>query len=157
MNALTGENLLDLASIEREIVARDREIDNLFSKDMQVVALRGSRNYLGDKLIRTAKPHKLLDPKAGPLIAVRLHILTRKTLGGLETDLSSRVFGHERRTGQWTVCGGRDSRIWWRRCAWLPLFRGYFSGWLYILRPRCRTSRRPKLNLSQATRPPEAF
>ena len=40
-----------------------------------------------------AKPHRLLDPAAGPLIAVRLHILTRKTLGGLETDLSSRVLG----------------------------------------------------------------
>ncbi len=93
MNALTGEALLDVAAVEREIIARDREIDNPFSKDMQIVALRGARNYIGDRLIRTAKPHKLLDPKAGPLIAVRLNILTRKTLGGLQTDLSSRVLG----------------------------------------------------------------
>ena len=56
-----------------------------------MTAIRGARNYLGDRLIRTAVPHRLLDPKAGPLIAVRLNILTRKTLGGLETDLSSRV------------------------------------------------------------------
>ena len=93
MNELTGEALLDLAQVEREVLARDREMANPFAKDMQVVALRGARNYLGDRLIRVAAPHRLLDPAAGPLIAVRLRILTRKTLGGLETDLSSRVLG----------------------------------------------------------------
>lgn len=91
MNALTGHNLLDTASIEREIVARDSQLLNPFGKDAQLTAIRGARHYLGDRLIRTAKPHALLDPSAGPLIAVRLHILTRKTLGGLQTDLSSRV------------------------------------------------------------------
>jgi predicted oxidoreductase len=91
MNALTPTPLLDAAAIEREVRARDREIDNAFTKDLQITALRGARQYLGDKLIRVAAPHKLLDPKAGPLIAVRLHVLTRKTLGGLETDLQSRV------------------------------------------------------------------
>lgn len=93
MNALTGENRIDLASLERELVARDRQILNPFSKDSQITAIRGARHYLGDRLIRTAKPHQLLDPANGPLIAVRLHILTRKTLGGLQTDLSSRVLG----------------------------------------------------------------
>jgi predicted oxidoreductase len=91
MNALTKEPLIDEAALRREIVARDREIANPFTKDLQVMSIRGARNYLGDKLIRTATPHRILDPKAGPLIAVRLHILTRKSLGGLETDLSSRV------------------------------------------------------------------
>ncbi|WP_438294675.1 FAD-binding dehydrogenase [Streptomyces sp. HUAS TT7] len=91
MNALTKEPLIDEAALRREIVARDREIANPFTKDLQVTAIRGARNYLGDKLIRTATPHRILDPKAGPLIAVKLHILTRKSLGGLETDLSSRV------------------------------------------------------------------
>ena len=91
MNALTGESLIDLASLEREIVARDREIENKFTKDAQITAIRGARNYRGDKLIRVAKPHRILDPAAGPLIAVRLWVLTRKTLGGLQTDLSSRV------------------------------------------------------------------
>ncbi|AID33902.2 putative oxidoreductase [Mesorhizobium sp. USDA 4775] len=94
MNALAGgEPLLDVAQVEREIRARDRQLDNPFSKDMQITALRGARAYLGDKLIRTAKPHKMLDPAKGPLIAVRLNILTRKTLGGLQTDLDSRVLG----------------------------------------------------------------
>ena len=91
MNALTEIPLLDPAHIEREVRARDREMDNPFTKDMQITALRGARAYLGDKLIRVAPPHKLLDPEAGPLIAVRLHVLTRKTLGGLETDLDARV------------------------------------------------------------------
>ncbi|MBZ9773852.1 FAD-binding dehydrogenase [Mesorhizobium sp. CO1-1-8] len=94
MNALAGgEPLLELAQVEREIRARDRQLDNPFSKDMQITALRGARAYLGDRLIRTAKPHKMLDPANGPLIAVRLNILTRKTLGGLQTDLDSRVLG----------------------------------------------------------------
>ncbi|MER6354386.1 FAD-binding dehydrogenase [Streptomyces sp. NPDC001634] len=91
MNALTKEPLIDEAELRREIVARDREILNPFTKDLQVTAMRGARRFLGDRLIRTAAPHRILDPKAGPLIAVRLNILTRKTLGGLETDLSSRV------------------------------------------------------------------
>ena len=72
------------------MVSRDREIANTFTKDLQVTAIRGARSYLGDRLIRVAAPHRLLDPAAGPLIAVRLNILTRKTLGGLETDLSGR-------------------------------------------------------------------
>jgi hypothetical protein len=94
MNALVGgEPLLSLHDVEREITARDRQLDNKFGKDAQIMAVRAARRYLGDKLIRTAKPHKLLDPAAGPLIAVRLNILTRKTLGGLQTDLDSRVIG----------------------------------------------------------------
>jgi len=93
MNALTGEELIDPVALEREIKARDRQLDNLFGKDMQITAIRGARRYRGDRLIRVAKPHRLLDPKAGPLIAVRLNILTRKTLGGLQTDLDGRVLG----------------------------------------------------------------
>jgi predicted oxidoreductase len=95
MNALTGDRLLELEAIEREIAARDREIDNPFCKDAQVAGIRNARRFLGDKLIRTAKPHKILDPAHGPLIAVRLRILTRKTLGGLETDLEARVLGKD--------------------------------------------------------------
>jgi predicted oxidoreductase len=91
MNALTDEPLLDFASVEHEVVARDREMANPYSKDLQVTAIRGARSYLADRITRVAAPHRLLDPDAGPLIAVRLHILTRKSLGGLQTDLSSRV------------------------------------------------------------------
>ena len=91
MNALAGSSLLNAADVRRVIEARDREIDNPFCKDAQITAIRGARNYLGDRLIRVAKPHRILDPACGPLIAVRLSILTRKTLGGLQTDLSARV------------------------------------------------------------------
>jgi predicted oxidoreductase len=91
MNKLTDAPLLDPADIRRQVEARDREIDHPFTKDLQVTAIRGARSYRGDKLVRVATPHRLLDPKAGPLIAVRLTILTRKTLGGLHTDLSARV------------------------------------------------------------------
>jgi uncharacterized protein len=93
MNRLSGDNLLTSERVEQEIRARDRQVDNPFCKDAQITAIRGARHYLGDKLIRTAALHKLLDPAAGPLIAVRLNILTRKTLGGLQTDLDSRVLG----------------------------------------------------------------
>jgi len=91
MNALAGSNLLDHDHVERQIAARDRELDNPYSKDAQVTAIPGARNYLGARLVRTAKPHRILDPANGPLIAVRLHILTRKTLGGIHTDLDGRV------------------------------------------------------------------
>jgi hypothetical protein len=91
MNALTDEPLLDFEQVRTEVVARDREMLNPFTKDLQITALRGARSYLGDKLVRVASPHRLLDPQAGPLIGVRLHILTRKSLGGLQTDLASRV------------------------------------------------------------------
>ncbi|MBB6243600.1 FAD-binding dehydrogenase [Rhodanobacter sp. MP1X3] len=91
MNALAGNNLLDLAHIRREIEARDLQFDNPFSKDSQVMAIHNARRYRGDKLTRVAKPHRMLDPANGPLIAVRLNILTRKSLGGFQTDLDARV------------------------------------------------------------------
>jgi predicted oxidoreductase len=93
MNALTDEPLLDFDHVATQVVERDRQIANPFAKDAQVTAIHGARKYLGDKLIRTAPPHRLLDPAAGPLIGVRLHVLTRKTLGGLHTDLDGRVLG----------------------------------------------------------------
>ncbi|MFF3935222.1 FAD-binding dehydrogenase [Streptomyces phaeofaciens] len=91
MNKLTGTSLIDLADLKRQIEARDREIDNAYTKDVQVMGIRNALNYTGDSLSRTASIHRILDSSAGPLIAVRLNVLTRKTLGGLQTDLSGRV------------------------------------------------------------------
>ncbi len=93
MNKVTDSPLLDPQTVRDEILARDREMDNEYTKDLQIAALRQARTYLPDKVTRVASPHKLTDPKAGPMIAVRLSILTRKTLGGLNTDLDSRVLG----------------------------------------------------------------
>jgi uncharacterized protein len=95
MNALGGDNLLRLEHIRAQIEARDREIANPYVKDTQVMNIHNARRYVGDRLIRTAKPHRILDPAHGPLIAVKLNIVTRKTLGGFETDLDSRVFGQD--------------------------------------------------------------
>jgi hypothetical protein len=95
MNALAEDKLLKLDHIKSQIEARDREITNPYVKDTQVMNIHNARRYLGDKLIRTAKPHRILDPAHGPLIAVKLNIVTRKTLGGFETDLDSRVFGQD--------------------------------------------------------------
>ncbi|MBE1283039.1 MAG: FAD-binding dehydrogenase [Rhodobacteraceae bacterium] len=88
-----GDVPLDEALLRRQIEARDAQVDNRFAKDAQVIAINAARNYRGDRLIRTAKPHRILDRDKGPLIAVKLHILTRKTLGGLETDLDARMLG----------------------------------------------------------------
>jgi uncharacterized protein len=97
MNTLGGDNLLKLEYVKAQIEARDREMSNPYVKDTQVMNIHNARRYAGDRLIRTAKPHRILDPAHGPLIAVKLNILTRKTLGGFETDLDSRVFGQEGR------------------------------------------------------------
>jgi hypothetical protein len=91
MNRLRDVDPLDYATVEAEVTARDREVANKFSKDGQITAIRAARDYLGDRFFRVVAPHRLTDPKAGPLIAVKLHILTRKTLGGIETDLNARV------------------------------------------------------------------
>jgi predicted oxidoreductase len=93
MNALTDEPLLRADAVRAQIEARDLQIANPYSKDSQVQGIRNSRRYLGDRIGRTASPHRILDPAAGPLIGVKLHILTRKTLGGIQTDLQSRALG----------------------------------------------------------------
>ena len=105
MNRVTGADLIDLADLERQIVARDREIDNPFTKDLQISAIHNSRRSRGERLARTASPHKILDERSGPLIAVRLNIITRKTLGGIQTDLDGRVRGTDGATvpGLWAA------------------------------------------------------
>lgn len=93
LNAMKAESNveLDIESLRREITDRDRQMGNRFTKDAQVSALHAARNYIGDRLIRTAKPHRLTDPLKGPMIAVKLHILTRKSLGGIHTNLDGQV------------------------------------------------------------------
>ncbi|WP_120336786.1 FAD-binding dehydrogenase [Cryobacterium soli] len=91
MQKRSPEVRIDAARVEREVLARDRALDNDFGKDAQINAIRQARHYRGDRLIRVASPHKLLDRSNGPLIAVKLHLLTRKSLGGIETDLSARA------------------------------------------------------------------
>jgi predicted oxidoreductase len=91
MNAIAPGPQLSYERVAREVEARDREVANGYSKDLQLMAIRNARAYRPDRIMRVAKPHRLTDPAYGPLIAVRLHLLTRKTLGGLETNLDSQV------------------------------------------------------------------
>lgn len=91
MNRITPNAPLDADYLRAQVAARDAQLTNPFAKDAQVIAIRQARAYRGDRLIRTAKPHAILDPANGPLIAVRLNILTRKSLGGLHTDPEAKV------------------------------------------------------------------
>lgn len=91
MNAIAPDAELSVAELGAQLEARDAEFANAFSKDAQVQGIHNARRYRGDRLLRVAKPHRILDPAAGPLIAVKLHTLTRKSLGGIQTDLESRV------------------------------------------------------------------
>jgi predicted oxidoreductase len=93
MNGLTEQALLDPALVRRQIEDRDRQVANPYSKDAQIQGIQNARRYLGDRIGRVASLHRLLDPAAGPLIGVKLHVLTRKTLGGIQTDLDSRALG----------------------------------------------------------------
>ncbi len=95
MNALAGEDLLDPSLVRGQVEARDLQAANRFSKDAQAQGIRNSRSFLGDRLSRTARPHRFLDPGEAPLIAVKIHVLTRKTLGGIQTDLDSRALGRD--------------------------------------------------------------
>ncbi len=93
MNVLAGDPEIDPGALERVIAAYDEDAASRAPADAQRKAVLDARRYIGDRLVRVARPHRLLDPRSGPLIAVRLWILTRKTLGGLETDLSARALG----------------------------------------------------------------
>ena len=141
MNALSGDNLLQHDHIKSQIEARDREIANPYVKDAQVMNIHNARRYIGDKLIRTAKPHRILDPDHGPLIAVKLNILTRKTLGGFETDLDSARVRQQPRDHPGTLCRRRSGRLRRRRRARLPFAGRHFSRRLPVLGAECRAGR----------------
>ena len=137
MNAIADDDVRrsPRPTVRAIVEARDREIDNDFSKDAQITAIHGARNYRGDKLIRVATPHKILDPKAGPLIAVRLNILSRKTLGGLETDLSGRCLRADGDSVPGALRRGRGQRLRRRRDDGLQRPRGHLPRRLPLLRP----------------------
>jgi predicted oxidoreductase len=129
MNALVGgAPLLNVKTVEREIVARDSQIDNPYCKDMQIAAIRATRRYLGDRLFRTAPPHRLLDPASGPLIAVRLHILTRKTLGRPANGPRQSCACGRGPTRTRTLCRRRSGGIRRRWCPRYAALEGTFLG-----------------------------
>jgi predicted oxidoreductase len=109
MNELAKDHHIDAAELKKLLEQRDASITNADSPDEQTRQIHAARRYVGDRLIRVAKPHALLDPENGPLIAVRLRILTRKTLGGLETSLDGHVFGANGHTIEGLFAAGEAS------------------------------------------------
>ncbi|MGO2080788.1 FAD-binding dehydrogenase [Glutamicibacter arilaitensis] len=109
MNAIAPETVVDASKLHQQLLVRDSQIDNAFSKDQQIQSIRNARKYIGDRLTRVVAPHKILDPAAGPLVAVKLHILTRKSLGGLQTDLSGRVLQQDGRVFEGLYAAGEAS------------------------------------------------
>ena len=116
-------------------MARDRQVSSGLGKDPQVVATAAARRYIGDRMTRIVEPHRFLDASGGPLIAVRCHVLTRKTLGGLETDLSARVLRPDGQPLPGVVRRRRGRRIRRRRHARLPRTGGHVPRRLPVLRP----------------------
>ena len=109
MNAIAPETVVDASKLHQQLLVRDSQIDNAFSKDQQIQSIRNARKYIGDRLTRVVAPHKILEPAAGPLVAVKLHILTRKSLGGLQTDLSGRVLQQDGRIFEGLYAAGEAS------------------------------------------------
>ena len=138
MNALSGDDLLNPRHLRIQIEARDREVANPYTKDNQVMNIHNSRRYIGDRLIRTARPHQLLEPDHGPLIAVKLNILTRKTLGGFETDLDFARLRQRWPDHAGALCGRRSRRLRRRRHARLPFAGRHLPRRLPVVRTQCR-------------------
>ncbi len=89
MNALNGDEEVDVNKLKEAIGDYDSNISRgqKFHNDDQLRRIAHARNYKGDK-IRTSKFQKIVDPKTFPLIAIREFIVSRKTLGGIQTDLN---------------------------------------------------------------------
>lgn len=107
MNQLTKEDLLDYHQIKAEIESRDLQINNKFMKDPQVASIHNARKFLGDRFIRTAKPHKILDKIK--LIAIKLHLISRKTLGGIQTNLDGQAFNQQNQLIEGLYAAGEAS------------------------------------------------
>jgi predicted oxidoreductase len=92
ISAVPGAPQLDYTQVLEVVETRDGQFNNAYSKDAQAMLINSARTYWPDKRSRIAPPHRLLDvANHGPLIAVRMNLLTRKTLGGIETNLDSNV------------------------------------------------------------------
>ena len=106
MNALSGEGRIEAARLQSRVEEFDRLLRDPVRResDPAMARILNLRKWRGDAL-RTCKLQPILDPKAGPLVAIRLHFISRKSLGGLQTDLAGRVLAHDGRalTGLYAV------------------------------------------------------
>ena len=138
-NKLTG---MDLADQRRQVEARDREVANPFTKNMQLTAVHGARRCCGDKLIRVAKPHRFLDPAFGRSSRPRLHTLTLQEPRRTADQPGRAGPRNQRRAYSRPVRGGPGSWIRRWRNAWIPVTGGHVPRRLPGLpphrQPRCR-------------------
>jgi len=96
MNELAGDGSVDLEAVTEAATRYDQRIDlgARFHNDEQLRRIEFARRWTGDRL-RTCAFQKILEPKAGPLMAIREFIISRKSMGGLQTDLESRVLDRQ--------------------------------------------------------------
>ena len=105
MNALSGEALLTLDNVEREIVARDRELDNRFGKDGQIAAIHNARRYIGDKLIRVARAAQAARSRRRPADCGAAQYFDAQDAGRLADRSRQPRHRRRRRTGAGALCG----------------------------------------------------
>jgi predicted oxidoreductase len=110
MNALNGDDVVDLGAVESAVVAYDADIrrGERFHADEQLRRIAWVRRWPGDRL-RTCRFQPILDRRAGPLIAIREHVISRKSMGGLQTDLEGRVLGENGRPVEGLFAAGEAS------------------------------------------------
>ena len=92
MNMLQGDDSVQLQSVVDAVEHYDATIarGRKFMNDEQLRRIAELRQYRGDR-VRLCKFQPIQDQKALPLIAIREFIISRKSLGGIQTDLESRV------------------------------------------------------------------
>jgi predicted oxidoreductase len=92
MQQVAPDRAIDLAGMEADIAAYDGQIARgvTFHNDDQLRRIAQLRHWRGDRA-RTLEFQRITDAGAGPLVAVRVMLLSRKSMGGMETDLDSRV------------------------------------------------------------------
>jgi predicted oxidoreductase len=94
MNAVNGDDVVDLGAVESAVTTYDNAIrrGERFHNDEQLRRIAWLRRWPADRL-RTCAFQPIVDRRAGPLMAIREHIISRKSLGGIQTDLAGRVLG----------------------------------------------------------------
>lgn len=107
MNALTGSSDVDPAVLQATADAFDANFSNglALTNDDQIRHILHARQWRPDRM-RTCKPAPLQMKGAGPYIAIQMQLITRKSLGGLQTDLQSRVLQADGATVPGLYCVG---------------------------------------------------
>jgi len=120
MNTLNHDNLVCFDTVQKEVAEYDEMIRRgpALWNDDQLRRIQHARAWRSDKM-RTCKPKPILDSKAGPLIAIKLRLITRKSLGGIQTDLQSRVLDKAGSPMPGLYATGEAAGFGGGRCKWI--------------------------------------